>query len=117
MDKQRKPGWAFWTTVVVLLPVLYVASFGPACWVVTRMDLPGAIMNSGYRPVIWAWERSPPTGQQVHLVVRQSWGAGTSLGHVWLFAWIAGCLRVSVTEVANGMNKQQRKPGWLFWMT
>ena len=36
MDESRKkPGWVFWTTVVpVGLPVLYVLSFGPACWLV-----------------------------------------------------------------------------------
>jgi hypothetical protein len=33
LDDRKKPGWAFWTTVVVAsLPLLYVASFGPACW-------------------------------------------------------------------------------------
>ena len=30
----KKPGWVFWTTVVLVgVPVLYVASFGPACWI------------------------------------------------------------------------------------
>ena len=29
---RKKPGWAFWTTVALSLPVLYVLSFGPACW-------------------------------------------------------------------------------------
>ena len=28
----KKPGVAFWATVVVAGLVLYVASFGPACW-------------------------------------------------------------------------------------
>jgi hypothetical protein len=33
-ENHKKPGWAFWATVVaVLLPVLYVLSFGPACWI------------------------------------------------------------------------------------
>src|SRR5215471_14248920 len=32
----KKPGWAFWTTVVLAIPVLYVVSIGPACWLVDR---------------------------------------------------------------------------------
>ncbi|HEY3966434.1 MAG TPA: hypothetical protein VGM05_17870, partial [Planctomycetaceae bacterium] len=33
MTDRKKPGWTFWTTVVLLSsPVLYVLSFGPACW-------------------------------------------------------------------------------------
>lgn len=39
MDKQRKkPGLAYSTTVVILaLPILYIASFGPAYWLQSRM--------------------------------------------------------------------------------
>src|SRR5262245_14028997 len=30
---RKKPGVAFWVTVVVVaLPLVYVLSFGPACW-------------------------------------------------------------------------------------
>ena len=33
MADRKKPGWVFWTTVIVVgVPVLYVLSFGPACW-------------------------------------------------------------------------------------
>ena len=33
MDDRRKHGWAFWLTLALIaLPVLYIASFGPACW-------------------------------------------------------------------------------------
>lgn len=34
----RKERWAKWTLIAVLgLPVLYVASFGPACWWLTSL--------------------------------------------------------------------------------
>jgi hypothetical protein len=33
MTDRKKPGVTFWATVVVAsLPLLYVLSFGPACW-------------------------------------------------------------------------------------
>jgi len=32
-EERKRPGWIFWTTVVVVaIPLLYVLSFGPACW-------------------------------------------------------------------------------------
>jgi hypothetical protein len=34
----RRERWAKWTLAVVVgLPVLYVASFGPACWICSRL--------------------------------------------------------------------------------
>lgn len=34
MSDRKKPNWLHWTTaVLLLLPVLYVASYGPANWV------------------------------------------------------------------------------------
>jgi hypothetical protein len=34
---RKKPGVAFWATVVVVcLPIAYVLSFGPACWISSR---------------------------------------------------------------------------------
>jgi hypothetical protein len=38
MTDRKKPGVAFWATVVVVgLPLLYVLSFGPVCWITSRM--------------------------------------------------------------------------------
>jgi hypothetical protein len=34
-DDRKKPPWP-WIAVLVGLPVLYVASFGPACWLTAR---------------------------------------------------------------------------------
>lgn len=36
----RRERWAKWalTVAIVGMPVLYVASFGPACWVTSRLD-------------------------------------------------------------------------------
>ena len=36
MTSRKKPGVAFWATVAFSLPVLYVLSFGPVCWAISR---------------------------------------------------------------------------------
>ena len=39
-EDHKKPGWTFWTVVLLIaLPVAYVASFGPACWLTARCGL------------------------------------------------------------------------------
>jgi heme/copper-type cytochrome/quinol oxidase subunit 4 len=52
-DRNRKHGWPFWFAVVfVVLPLLYVASFGPACWISSRTVHGPAIVNVAYQPVM-----------------------------------------------------------------
>jgi len=31
-ERKQRPLWPVLTTTLIVLPVLYVASFGPACW-------------------------------------------------------------------------------------
>jgi hypothetical protein len=47
-ESPKKPGWAFWATVVLSLPVLYVASFGPACWLSNAGIIPSTAITSTY---------------------------------------------------------------------
>ena len=55
MTDCKKPGVAFWATVVVVGVLLYLASFGPACWVCARTQnsLPPV-----YYPLTGAGKRS-----------------------------------------------------------
>jgi hypothetical protein len=49
---RNKPGVAFWATVVVVgLPLLYVLSFGPACWLAIRRPSLAAIVGRAYSPL------------------------------------------------------------------
>ncbi len=54
MSKERKvPGWAAWAVVLVVgLPFLYVASFGPVCWLIAKDALPLRPAVNAYRPLI-----------------------------------------------------------------
>jgi hypothetical protein len=63
----RRERWAKWTLAAVVgLPVLYVASFGPACWWFSAIsELPHAKLPAFrrvpqvYRPIGWVARRRP----------------------------------------------------------
>jgi hypothetical protein len=46
-----------WSVVAlnVLLPVLYIASFGPACWINLRTGRGGRDIGAFYRPIGWLY--------------------------------------------------------------
>jgi len=55
-SNHKHPSAAFWATVAVVvftaLPLLYVASFGPACWLVRRGTIPSIVVARIFRPII-----------------------------------------------------------------
>jgi hypothetical protein len=53
MTDRKKPGWAFWATVVLLSSsVLYVLSFGPACWLSNDGMISSTTITTVY-PGLW----------------------------------------------------------------
>ena len=64
MTDRKKPGVAFWATVGLLLPVLYVLSLFPIAWLDEREMIPDDSISekvvSGYcAPVRWARDNGP----------------------------------------------------------
>jgi hypothetical protein len=57
----RRKRWAKWTVVglMAILPVLYVASFGPACWITSWANGGADVVNTVYEPIIWLLENGP----------------------------------------------------------
>lgn len=56
----RKPSAGFWITVALVVALLaYPLSFGPACWITSRVNLDGSWVNAPYRPILLAWYRTP----------------------------------------------------------
>jgi hypothetical protein len=54
----RRERWAKWKLAATLcLPVLYVASFGPACWISSRAD--SQSLPAAYLPIGWLLDNSP----------------------------------------------------------
>jgi len=52
----RRERWAKWTlSALIGLPVLYVASFGPACWITGRTDFGWQAVPIVYRPLTWTF--------------------------------------------------------------
>ena len=58
-EERKKPLWPWIVALLIGLPVLYVASFGPACWISSRAKLTGKWVITPYRPIIWLWVIGP----------------------------------------------------------
>jgi len=56
-ETQKRHGWKFWATLVLVVILLYVASFGPACWISSRTNVGASAVPIIYRPVTWAMSR------------------------------------------------------------
>ncbi|HEY3966864.1 MAG TPA: hypothetical protein VGM05_20045 [Planctomycetaceae bacterium] len=58
----KKPGWAFWTTMVVVGLVLYVLSGAPAEILVMKFGPPDWIiyaLAAFYKPLVWLLAHGP----------------------------------------------------------
>jgi hypothetical protein len=65
MTDRKKPGVAFWASVVVVVVlVLYPLSFGPACALVSNEVLPESILTTVYAPCLYLAIEGPYSTQQ-----------------------------------------------------
>jgi hypothetical protein len=82
-DDRKKPGVVFWATVgVVVVPLLYVASYGPAAWITVRAG--GRIIGlhtfvAMYEPVQLASKFCSPFGNAMDSYAKIGLTAETSL--------------------------------------
>jgi hypothetical protein len=56
---ERSRGWFYLAVVLALLPLLYVASIGPANLLVDRLDLDLDSFQAAYAPVDWLAAHTP----------------------------------------------------------
>jgi hypothetical protein len=80
---RKKPGVAFWTTVVLAVPILYVASFGPVCWAVsrvTRWSGPWGATNFLYSPILRVWYHDGATSKAIRWYANLGAGADLTVG-------------------------------------
>ena len=59
MSDDRKPLLPWIVTLLIGLPVIYVASFGPACWLTDEAIVPDAVTHRVFGPLAWAAARCP----------------------------------------------------------
>src|SRR4029453_14587905 len=59
MSDERKASWGWVVTLLIGLPVLYVASFGPACWLCEKQFAPTHITWIAFRPLTYLAVESP----------------------------------------------------------
>jgi hypothetical protein len=66
MTDRKKPGVAFWATVVVVVVLAYPLSFGPVLWIDSQGDdsiIPDwavAALDTLYYPITAAMDNGPP---------------------------------------------------------
>jgi hypothetical protein len=58
MTDSKKPGVAFWATVVVVVVLLYPISFGPACWITSRTTSAARWLPGFYWPILWGMAKN-----------------------------------------------------------
>ena len=99
MSDERKPLWPWIAALLIGLPLLYVVSFGPACWVTSRSNVTrhefldsiywplGHVMYEGW-PVLtpalaWLAETGMPAGHRLFLRthVHRDDGGFVLIGH------------------------------------
>ncbi|MGE5192196.1 MAG: hypothetical protein ACM3U2_06795 [Deltaproteobacteria bacterium] len=68
-DDRKKPLWPWIAALLVGLPVLYAASFGPVCWITSRSDRGKNLPPVVYSPLLklMCWKQvhdtfRPPAG-------------------------------------------------------
>jgi len=62
----RRERWAKRTLAGVIgIPVLYVASFGPACWLDSRVSGSGIAFQATFRPLIWVADHVWPNAWDI----------------------------------------------------
>ena len=51
-NARTKSSFGAWTLVAILVALLYLISFGPACWISERTGWDGSIVSTIYQPVL-----------------------------------------------------------------
>jgi len=90
----RQERWAKWTLgMVVGLPVLYVAGFGPACWLCEHGILGQNAAWAAFRPMTWLACNGQPLVADGIRSYAVFWGDKRRIrsfmerGESWTFAW------------------------------
>ena len=59
--ESRRFRWSIIALAALFLPIVYVTSFGPACWINLRTGRGGLAIGAFYRPLGWVYRQSEVT--------------------------------------------------------
>src|SRR5262245_41503974 len=118
MNEQKPPTWVLACVAMLLVPVFYVLSSGPACWLSSRWG-GTRVVSQVYRPLTWAAE---VTGGDTLMGVLQSYSAlGSIQDSGWLYnlgepgraEWISGFYVdwIPVSELISASGRSPLLPG------
>jgi len=57
-DERKKSVWPWSVSVLITLPFLYIASFGPACWISERTGIGEQAISKVFWPMVWFAEKN-----------------------------------------------------------
>src|SRR5262245_47217781 len=90
MGPRKRPLWPLLTAALLGLPVLYVLSFGPACWIASHtLDRGDSVvaksLNLVYQPILsLAWS-GPPIVQDPIVWYARLWSSDR-----WIIGYVSG---------------------------
>ena len=85
MSEERKPHvWPWITALLIGLPVSYVASFGPACWLLSGDLISYDHFNCAYRPLVNLAFGGPEIVRQFLCPYAHLWGSDQALRIAYL---------------------------------
>jgi hypothetical protein len=106
----KKPGVAFWATVVAVVVLIYLLSIGPACWVTSRLNTGAEFVPIVYRPITLLFVESD---HGIPQTTRRPLAPGPRCPHVVPCgeAGVVRCGRINVT-VTNYWTRSAFRNKW-----
>lgn len=84
----RRERWAKWTLAAAIgIPALYIASFGPACWITSRIEFGASKVPIFYLPVIWCMAHDKRDRRVAHAIM---WYSEFGAAKDWQWVDISG---------------------------
>jgi hypothetical protein len=84
-EDHRKPGVQLWATVALAVVLAgYPLSFGPSCWVTSRLNAGELLVSTVYRPMTLALSREPGAGSRINSIIQWYARLGAAGGWEWV---------------------------------
>ena len=100
-DDRKRPLWPWIVALLIGLPVMYVASFGPACWLEDRALLPMGFVHSSYKPLVFVLARYCPNSVCIAMTNYGMWGSNGESG-------VACTILIEKIRLRMGPNDKSR---------